>query len=269
MLTFRLDVYAWIPLPDVPNPIHSLPGGVARWGPGACGPRFGGDDFVIPPATYAGYTRTYRAMQTFAFQALTFGSPPTITLNPGVRPGLTTVLTAPRRSGGSMCHSLTPTVTASAASATWNAADHWYEAKMHGAAHDPVPAAAAAHILGPHGRTVGAALTPDLEWDATVRFQSGTSVPATTRARYALSSALRLDVSATTFPTPASFGGATNLVHGIIMVRRFPSYVLYVTIDTGTGGGPVTVPLYFADAASRGLGEIVIGQHDPLRQLTW
>jgi len=32
MSNFRVDIYAWIPQADVPNPINMLPGGVQRWG---------------------------------------------------------------------------------------------------------------------------------------------------------------------------------------------------------------------------------------------
>jgi hypothetical protein len=28
MQSFRIDIYAWIPQPDVPNPVASLPGGL-------------------------------------------------------------------------------------------------------------------------------------------------------------------------------------------------------------------------------------------------
>jgi hypothetical protein len=52
------------------------------------------------------------------------------------------------------------------------------------------------------------------------------------------------------------------------MVRRFPSYVVYATWDSGEGV-PITIPIYFADASQRTLAEIVVGQHDPVRQLTW
>ena len=58
------------------------------------------------------------------------------------------------------------------------------------------------------------------------------------------------------------------LVHGVIMVRRFPSYVVYATLDSGKGV-PITIPIYFADVSQRTLAEIVVGQHDPVRQLTW
>jgi hypothetical protein len=73
--------------------------------------------------------------------------------------------------------------------------------------------------------------------------------------------------SASTFP-PTQFNSSENLVHGAIMVRRFPSYVVYATLDSGEGV-PITIPIYFADASQRTLAEIVVGQHDPIRQLTW
>lgn len=275
MLNFRLDIFSWIPQPDVPNPIFDLPGGVPRWGNGACGPRFGGDNFVIPPVDSKWKGKTYRAMQTFAFKAESIGATPYPTINSGTTPGVTTVLTATRAANGRVCFSQTPTVTASAASVTWEEDDKWYEVKMHGAAHDPVPATAVSHALRPggdkaqkYGTAASNALTPDLEWKLTFRFQSGTTIPFVSRLRYAFSSGLNLDKSAATFPKPVDFGASDNLVHGIIMVRRFPSYIVYATIDTGQRQ-PVTIPVYFANANSRALTEIVIGQHDPVRQLTW
>jgi len=206
-------------------------------------------------------------MQTLAFQAAPFGSAPLVVVNTGVVPGLTTVLTAPRAAGGTVCHSLTPTVTKSTASVAWSLSDLWYEARVRGAAHDPVPAAVALHVLGPVGASVGHALTPDLEWDVCIRFQSGLRIGPLTRARYGVSSGLSMDVAAARFPMPMHFGGTGNLVHGIVTVRRFPSYVLYVTI--GCGRSPVTIPIYFADASGRSLAEIAVGQSDPVRQLTW
>jgi hypothetical protein len=76
---------------------RKLPGGVSRWGQGACRPRFSGDSFVTPPARYI-WSKTYRAMQ-IGFQAKDIGAPPLITVNTGVKPGLTTVLTATRAAG--------------------------------------------------------------------------------------------------------------------------------------------------------------------------
>jgi hypothetical protein len=97
---------------------------------------------------------------------------------------------------------------------------------------------------------------------------TGSSVPLLTRAGYGTHAALNLDVSATSFPTPANYGATGNIVHGTIMVRRFPSYVVYATMDGG-GGSPVTIPHYFADASVRNLLEIGVGQTDPLRQLAF
>lgn len=268
MLKFRLDVYSWIPQPEVPNPIHGLPGGASRWGPGACGPFFGGDDFVNPPVSSAAWSNTYRAMQTFEFQATSFGSNPLITMNRGVKPGLTTVLTGKRGNGGTVCHSLTATVKTSTASVTWNASGKFYEARLHGAAQDPVPAAVAGLLAGGKAAAVGSALTPNLEWELAVCFQSGTTIPMLIRARYAISKAMSIDEVSSTFPSPTSFGGTSNLVHGLMTVRRFPSYMAYASIDPGTGVS-TTVPLYFANANGRSLLEIGIGQTDVLRQLTW
>ena len=265
--SFRIDIYAWIPQPDVPNPIASLAGGTARWGPAACGPRFGGDDFVTPPGTYLAWKDTYRAKQSFAFQVSDWGMPPTITYNPGVVPGLTTVLTAPRSAGGKVCYKLTPTVTKSSSGVSWQKSDGWYQVTLRGAAHDPVPAEALAKVVGPVGTPIGDALTPDLEWDLDLRFQASATLPLSTRARYAISSQLSLDVS-DRVSTRTRMSGATNLLHGLITVRRYPSYVVYVS--TGSGANPTNMALlYFADASTRSLAEIVIGQTDVIPQLAW
>ncbi|HJQ60392.1 MAG TPA: hypothetical protein VJ890_26035 [Vineibacter sp.] len=266
-MDFRIDVFAWIPQADVPNPLHSLPGGTATWGPGACGPRFGGDNFTKPPASHSAWSGTYRARQSFAFSAASFGAVPAVTHNPGVTPGLTTVLTGTRAAGGTICHSLTATVKTSSASVSWVASDNWYEAKVKGAAQDPVPAAVAKGVAGGTAGAAVSGLTPNLEWDLTLRFQSGGTLGLATRARYAISAGLNMDVSATSFPTPTSFGATGNLFHGLATVRRFPSYVVYVSI--GSGAAATTIPVYFANATSRNLGEIVIGQTDPIRQLAF
>lgn len=266
-MIFQINVFAWIPLPEVPNPIAALPGGTAMWGPGACGPHFGGDNFVRPAATAGGWTGTFRAKQTYAFRANAFGDPPMVTLNSGVVAGLTTVLTAPRASGGTVCHSLTATVKTSSASVKWSSGDDWYEAKLHGEAQDPVPAAVAGRVGGSAAGTAASALTPNLEWKLTMRFQRGSSIGLLTRAAYATHSALSLDVAATHFPAPTGFGGSGNLVHGTILVRRFPSYIVYTTIDAGSG--PVCIPHYFAEASGRHLATIAIGQTDLLRKLAW
>lgn len=267
-MKFRLDVFAWIPQAEVPNPLSSLPGGTSRWGPGACGPHFGGDNFVKPPATHTAWTGTFRAKQSFGFDVAAFGDPPGLSVNTGVLPGLTTVLTAPRASGGTVCHSLRATVKTSTASVNWVAGDDWYEVRMRGAAQDPVPAAVGGLVGGSPGAAAASALTPNLEWDLKIRFQRGSSIGLLARAAYSTHAALNLDVSAARFPTPANYGATGNIVHGTIMVRRFPSYVVYATIDGG-GGAPVTIPHYFADASGRNLLEIGVGQTDPLRQLAF
>jgi hypothetical protein len=261
MLQFRLDVYAWIPQPDVPNPLAALPGGVTTWGRAACGSRFGGDDFTTPPLkpTLWG-DLTYRARQSFAFRVENFGGEPTTFLDTGVVPGLTTVLTSPRAQGGTRCFALTPTVTKSASSVEFQSSDSWYEVLLHGAAHDPVPASAAGHKLGSVGSKLGHLMTPDLEWEVKLRIQQGTTLPRLTRLRYAASTAASLDSGDFSLD-----GNGNNLLHGLITVRRFPSYIVYATINENV------VPVYFADASQRvfGLGQIVIGQTDPLRRVRW
>jgi hypothetical protein len=264
----KLDVFGWIPQGEVPNPVHSLPGGTGTWGQGACGPFFGGDGFVLPPAHPSGYAQTYRAKQSFAFQFGTFGDPPSVTVNSGVLPGLTTVLTAQRAAAGTVCHSVTATILAQTASVAWDRKNSWYEVRLQGEAQDPVPTAAAGSLpfVGRPGAVVASASTPNLEWDLTFRMQQGKNIGWSTRAGYVLCGG-GLDVSGRHFPRPAHFGGQSNLVHGTMMVRRFPSYVLYVTI--GAGAGAVTVPLFFADASNRNFLEIVWPDTGPLRQLTW
>jgi hypothetical protein len=269
MFTFRVDVFAWIPQPDVPNPIHSLPGGVARWGVGACGPRFGGDGFVRPPATYAGWNNlTYRARQTLAFKISSFGARPDPDADTGVIPGLTTVLTSPRSSGGRVCTSLTPKVTKSRSGISWVESQKWYEMRLQGAAHDPIPAAAIQYFAGTLGSNIGSALTPDLEWDLTIRVQKEHEIKSRlAKLRYSVADLMNLD-SSEKLPARQDFGGTSNLIHGLAYVRRFPSYAIYVTVS-GNQRILVSLPVYFADASGRNLGEIVIGQSDLIRQLTW
>jgi hypothetical protein len=267
MAAFAIDVFAWIPQPDVPNPIHSLPGGTARWGPGACGPRFGGDNLARPPWTPLAWTAlTYRAKQTLGFQVPSFGSAPAVTINTGVIPGTTTVLTAPRSAGGTVCHSLRALVRHSSASVTWVASDHWYRVRMHGEAEDPVPSAVGSRVAGGLGAGAAIAVTPNLGWDLDLRLQTGSTLPLATRARYAASSGLSMDEAAVSFPG-VGFPGASNLAHGLITLRRFPSYIMYLTVSDS--GRLTTVPHYFANANARSLAEIVVGQADVLRPLPW
>jgi len=267
-MEIRLDMFAWIPQPEVPNPVYSLPGGTTRWGPGACGPHFGGDNFITPPATAAAYAGTYRAKQSFGFRFGVIGDPPAVTLNTGAQPGTTTVLTAPRAAGGVMCHSTTATILSQAASVTWDQSNAWYEVRLCCQAQDPVPTQSAGGLplVGSPGSVVASMATPNLEWDLTLRLQRGTTIGLTTRASYAWCSGFSLDISPRVFPTPANFGGTTNLVHGTMKVRRFPSYVLYVTIG---GAGGVCIPLFFADASTRNMMEITVAATEALRQLTW
>ncbi len=260
-MDFRVDVFAWIPQPDVPNPLFSVPGGAL--GPGACGPRFGGDDFVTPPASASAWTGTFRAKQSFAFSASSFGAAPSVTVNTGVIPGTTTVLTNTRAAGGTVCHSMTAMVKKSSASVEWVPGDSWYQVTLVGAAQDPVPAAAASGLLGGLAGSAASAATPNLAWMLALRFQSGHALGIATRALYATISPMNLDVSGRTFPAPASFGSGGNLLHGTAVVTRYPSFVAYVTI------GLTTIPVLFADASSRNLAEIVVSQSCLIRQLAF
>jgi len=268
MPTFRVDVYAWIPQADVPNPIAALPGGVARWGSGACGPRFGGDGFTGPANSAAGWKgKTFRAMQTLAFQVSSFGDPPNAFIDTGVVPGLTTVLTKPRSEGGTVCTSLTPTVARSESGVSWDSSQRWYEMNLHGSAHDPIPEAALKFFAGKAGEQVGKLFTPDLEWRLKIRIQVGTEESRLTRLRYGVADLLNLDVS-DRIAAPQNLGGTRNLVHGLAYVRRFPSYVVYMSISRD-GIAPQSLPIYFSDASKRNLAEIVIGQEDAIRKIAW
>ncbi len=265
---FQIDVFTWIPLPDVPNPLHALPGGTARFGPGACGPRFGGDSMRVPPADPALWTSsTFRARQCLSFEAASFGAPPVTMIATGCVPGLTTVLTAPRSRGGRVCHSLTAAVVTSSGSVRWSAGDRWYAVRLHGEARDPVPAAALRYAAGSPGGAVGVGLTPNLEWVLDLRISDATTIPATTRMRYGISRALPLDRAAATFPGTASVGTGGRLVHGLLTLRYFPSLVVYLTVTDA--GARASTPLYFADAISRPLLSIAAGQTDVLRTVTW
>ena len=139
---------------------------------------------------------------------------------------------------------------------------------MRGETQDPVPAAVGGRVAGSTGASAASGLTPNLEWDMTIRFQRGTGVPWLTRAVHAVHPPFNFDVAAHRFPMPRNYGGAGNLVYGTITLRRFPSYIVYVTIDGGSGI-PVTIPHYFAEASGRSLGAIAVGQTDLLRQLTF
>ena len=269
MPRFRVDLYAWIPDPDVPNPIYSvrtLPG----IGPGACGPRFGGDNMILPPRSFAGWANlTYRAMQTVEFMFGKFGGPATITLDTGVQPGITTVLTDTRARGGKQCHAMRAAVASSpAATVTWSPDDKWYELVLSGGAQDPVPADVARRIAGGAAGSAIAAILPGVSWNVFLRFQQGTIIPASTKLRYALNGAVSFDRSDRVITGNMSLTGIDNLVHGMITVTQFPSYVLYLTAFH-QNGRPSTRCIYFADGSSMGLGMIVLPQSDVVRQTTW
>lgn len=268
MPTFRADVYSWISQQDVPNPIAALPGGVARWGSGACGPRFGGDGFIQPPISHEGWkAKTFRAMQTLAFSVSSFGERPSTLIDTGVIPGLTTVLTKPRSEGGRLCTSLTLVVTTSESDVSWDSSEQWYEMRLHGSAHDPIPEAALKYFAGKGGEKLGRLFTPDLEWRLAIRIQKGTVQSRLTRLRYGIADLINLDTS-DRIAAPQNLGGTENLVHGLAYVRRFPSYVVYLSAS-GDDKAPRSLPIYFSDASERSLAEIVVGQQDAIRQITW
>ena len=273
MTKIRADIYAWLPQPDVPNPLFEA----ARLsealrtalGKNVCGSRFGGDNFTYPPKAPTGWGGlTFRATQSVEFAFDSFGAAAVVSDDPGVKTGLTTVLTKERALGGTVCHSMRATVMRSpAATAEWSAGNQWYELKFSGAAQDPVPADAARSMVGNRAASVAAVMVPNLSWDVCLRFQQGSELPLTTRARYAFSSPLSLDCSA---QTTGAAVPSSNLAHGTITVTQFPSYVLYLT-TADAAGIPAVQMAYFADASTRwaALGRILVAQTDVLRPLSW
>lgn len=268
----EVDIFAWIPHPDVPNPIAALPGGIGRWGPGACGPRFGGDDFIIPAITPVGpsgmITRSFRARQNVTFLAAPWGSVAGFRTS-GVIPGITTVLTATRAAGGKICHRLTATVVHSAASARFDAGSAWYEVVMEGKAQDPIPGAVGAYAIGTRTGAAAAAVTPALAWDLRLRLSSGSTLGFWTAASYRADAPFSLDQSGSCPGTSPSFGGGTgSLLHGLVTVRRYPSYAVYVTMTSSAGVRRSEI-VFFADASSRNLLEIAVAQDSELRRVTF
>src|SRR5262245_39296307 len=199
-MAFRIDVFAWIPQPDVDNPMYGkaapppppsvpppypVPNPVPGFGfspappptnplthPGACGPRFGGDNFQRPPADPSAWKDTFRAKQSFKFRVGAFGDQPMIVLNTGVVPGTTTVLTDTRENNGSICYSLTAIVKTSVASVTWLALVNQYRVVLKAEVQDPVPSTMVSDLLGGLLGGLASALTPNLEWDLDLRFSA-------------------------------------------------------------------------------------------------
>ncbi len=271
-MKFEIDVFAWIPMAEVPNPIYALPGGTGRWGPGACGPKFGGDNFVLPPATVAAFlgsgAYTFRARQNLTFDAKPWGKVSGMRTG-GVVPGTTTVLTATRAAGGRVCHSMTAAVLHAAASVSFDASSDWYQVEMQGKAQDPIPAAVGKHVAGSLGQAGGTALTPALAWDLQLRLSSTAVLGFWTKQRYFADAPLGFDDSGSLSGTASTLGGGTaHLLHGIITVRRFPSYAVYVTL-TSDAGTRSTEIVFFANSASRGLAEIAVPWDSQIRQLTF
>jgi hypothetical protein len=268
----RIDIYAWIPLPDVPNPLFLAGKLNARLaealGPGASGPRFGGDDFQYPPKSQAGWAGgpTYRAMQTVEFAFDTFGAAPVIVTDAGVQTGLTTVLNRERRAGGTVIHSLKASVMRSPpATVSWSADNGWYELAFAGAAQDPVPADVARQLGGAMSGQIASLLVPNLSWDICLRIQKTDQIPALAKARYVLSSSLSMD-SSNQLQTSGRSDPYNGFVHGLVGVTQFPSYVMYITYS-GDGGVSSEQIGYFSDASSRmgALGRILIAQTDVLK----
>ena len=272
-MLIEVDMFAWIPHPEVVNPIASLPGGVGLWGSGACGPYFGGDDFILPASAPLGpsgmVSRTFRARQQSRFYMVPWGTVSGFSTT-GVIPGTTTVLTNTRAASGRVCYSIRATVLRSAASVRFIPSESWYEIIMRGKAQDPVPAATGGRVAGTAGATTASALTPALSWDLTLRFSSGSSLGFWTRAGYSVEAPFSIDESSTLAGSISSLGGGTgNLIHGLITVRRYPSYVVYVSMTTPSGSR-FTQVIFFANGISRSpLAEITIPQDSTLRQITF
>jgi hypothetical protein len=108
---------------------------------------------------------------------------------------------------------------------------------------------------------------------AALRFSRANTFGLTTRSLYAIglgqstAVGLGLDESKRAFGARDSFGSPLHLMHGFIRIRRFPSYVLYVTVMTPRYNA--TIPVYYANASKRGLLEIAIDQLDILREITF
>lgn len=272
-MLIEIDVFAWIPHPEVFNPIASFPGGVSRWGPGACGPYFGGDDFVLPAPVPLGpsgmITKTFRARQHSRFYIKSWGTLGEFRTT-GVIPGTTTVLTNTRASGGVICYSIRAAVLHSAASVVFIPSDSWYEVVMQGKAQDPVPAAAGGQVAGTVGSRTASALTPALAWDLKLRLSPTSTLDFWTRASYTAEAPLSMDTSKTLPGSVNSLGGGTeHLIHGLVTVRRYPSYVVYVSMTT-PGGSKFTQVVFFANAIDRNpIAEIGIPQDSTLRQVTF
>ncbi|MCA8990819.1 MAG: hypothetical protein KDA88_02515 [Planctomycetaceae bacterium] len=284
-MRFAIDIFAWIPHPDVPNPLHGLPGGTGLYGPGASGPRFGGDNFVTPPVSPTGFASlTYRAKQQLVLDTSSWGL--VRYRHGGVVPGVTTVLTGTRAAGGKVCHSMTATVLKSKASVKFDASEDWYVVEMNGKVMDPYPTHAGrtaggrvgsgvGGVAGSGGRRLGGAAgsgvgggvataaTPALEWDMTLRIQHGGSIGLIRRAAYSLDCPLATLDSGGPTRTSSLGAGRSNLMHGTIEVRRYPSYIVYVT------AGSSTAVLFFADANHRNLLEIAVGTDSRLRDVHW
>jgi hypothetical protein len=164
---------------------------------------------------------------------------------------------------------MTATVLRSAAIASFDASSGWYQITMQGKAQDPIPAAVGRHVAGPTGGTGGSILTPALEWDLTLRLSAGSTLGFWTTQRYKADAPFGFDDSASCPGVSGTLGGGTtHLLHGLITVRRFPSYVVYVTLTSAKGTRSTEI-VFFADAASRGLAEITLPWDSQLRRITF
>ena len=271
-MKFEVDVFAWIPGAEVPNPIGSLPGGVDRWGRGACGKFFGGDNFEAPPSTpkiWAGVAgKTFRARQNVTFQAIPWGKVSDSSTT-GVIPGVTTVLTDTRSQNGKVCYSKEATVLHSSSAVIYDEDSKWYEVTMRGKVQDPIPAGVGKHIAGPVAGGTASFLTPALEWNLILRLSAGSELGFWTTQRYKADAPSGLDESSKLSPSSKTLGGGTDrLLHGIITTRRFPSYAVFASLTTKKGIHS-TERIFFANASSRNLVEIAVPWDSQLRSITF
>jgi hypothetical protein len=118
------------------------------------------------------------------------------------------------------------------ADVVWNARYSRYELRVRGAAHDPVPATALAHLAPQYGQAVGEALTPNLQWDLAFRI------------------------------------GSDRSLAGTVKTRRFPSYVVYLTVASGFISY-VTKPVYFWNANNRSPVNIIFHHVENVGEISW
>lgn len=151
---------------------------------------------------------------------------------------------------------MSATVKNSFAAVTWSNFFDEYSVTLKGEAQDPVPSGAASDLLGGVLGGIASALTPNLEWNVSLKIcESGSATDPWFPG---------LDVSAATFGAIKSFGSG-RLIKGSAQTRRYPSYIVYLTMSEGTR--IVTNPIFFADANDRSLAGIVLSSAGATREV--